>query len=134
MIDPDADRAVHRQLADLLREQIRSGELAPGARLPAESRLASSHGVGRDTVRDALAILRNEGLVVTRRPYGTTVRPIPDRRKVRVPRGSRLMVRMPGPEERRAHGLAEGVPLVELIHPSGRVEVIAGDEAEFTFS
>lgn len=134
MIDPDADRPVHRQLADLLRDQIRSGDLPPGARLPSEWRLASEHGIGRDAVRAALTILRGEGLIVTKAPYGTTVREQPDRRPVRVPRGSWVEVGMPTPEQRKAHGLAEGVPLVVLGHPSGRVEYLAGDAVRLTFA
>lgn len=133
MIDPLADRAVHRQLADLLRDRIRSGELQHGALLPTERALWQEFGVARSTVRQAVAILRSEGLVQVRRPYGTYVRR-PERRTVRVQRGSQVTVRMPSPEERRAHGLPEGVPIVELTHPSGRVEVLPADEVTLTFS
>jgi GntR family transcriptional regulator len=66
-LDRNADRALYRQLADLIREQIISGALAPGQDLPSEAALAYEHNVGRDTVRDALAVLRAEGLIVTER-------------------------------------------------------------------
>lgn len=134
MIDPAADRPVHRQIADLLRDQIRAGVLRPGDRLPAEMRLAQEYGVNRDTVRSAFAILRSEGLVVTRAPRGSVVREQPERRPVRVPRGSSATVRMPSPEERRENQLDEGVPLLELRRPDGRVETFAGDEVELRFS
>lgn len=133
VIDPDADRPLVRQLADLYRARILSGQLPHGARLPAEKRIAQEHDVGVDLVRDALVILRSEGLVETVPRYGSTVRR-PERRTVRVQRGSRVRVWMPSPEERREHGLPEGVPLLELTHPSGRVEVFAADEVSLTFA
>jgi len=134
VIDPRADRPVHRQLADLLRARIAAGQLRPGDRLPAEHRLAQEYGIGRDSVRAALTILRGEGLLITRAPYGTRVRQQPDRRPVRVPRGSSVVVKMPTPEERREHDLDEGVPMIVLTDPSGRMEVIAGDEVTLRFS
>ena len=53
----------HAAIAQALREQIRSGELTPGAPLPSEARLTSTFAVSRGTVRQALAALRAEGLI-----------------------------------------------------------------------
>lgn len=64
---------VYRQLANLLRESIASGKLAPGKPLPSESTLMGEHGVSRDTVRKAVGILRDEGLVVTVQGKGSYV-------------------------------------------------------------
>lgn len=55
------------QIADRLAEAIRLGLLVPGERLPAEAVLADQLGVATLTLREALAILRDRGLVVTRR-------------------------------------------------------------------
>jgi DNA-binding FadR family transcriptional regulator len=55
------------QIADRLAEAIRLGLLAPGERLPAEAVLSDQLGVATLTLREALAILRDRGLVVTRR-------------------------------------------------------------------
>lgn len=63
------------QLANLLRGMIESGELAPRAPLPSESYLQQQYGVARGTVRTAVGILRDEGLVVTIGGRGTFVRP-----------------------------------------------------------
>ncbi|MEU6483484.1 GntR family transcriptional regulator [Streptomyces sp. NPDC046887] len=63
-----------RQIADELRERIRSGELAPGARLPGEPALVRDHGVAKETARRALTLLVTEGLAVRRRGSGTYVR------------------------------------------------------------
>src|ERR1700691_6303305 len=73
-IDQDSFEPVYRQLARILREQIQAGELHPGAALPSEAALSQTFGVGRDAVRDALASLRSEGLVITTRGIGTFVR------------------------------------------------------------
>ena len=50
-------------LARPLREQIRSGALAPGALLPSEAELARSTGTKRYSVRKVLSRLREEGLI-----------------------------------------------------------------------
>ena len=50
-------------LAQSLRERIRAGELAPGALLPSESELARAAGTKRYSIRKALALLRDEGLI-----------------------------------------------------------------------
>lgn len=63
-------------LAGHLRQQILEGKLPEGSALPVERVLASSVGLGRGTVRDALRVLEIEGLVVTRpgRAGGSFVR------------------------------------------------------------
>ncbi|OLT18594.1 hypothetical protein BJF78_00175 [Pseudonocardia sp. CNS-139] len=50
-------------LAQPLRAQIRTGELAPGALLPSESELARVAGTKRYSIRKALFLLRDEGLI-----------------------------------------------------------------------
>lgn len=65
----------HRQIADALRQQIAAGELAPGAMLPTETEIKQRYGCARNTVRQALSVLRAEGLIVTERPRGSRVRP-----------------------------------------------------------
>lgn len=56
---------VYTQIADRLRERIQSGEFAPGQVLPSEAELCRGFGVARNTVRRGLAILEEEGLLVT---------------------------------------------------------------------
>jgi DNA-binding FadR family transcriptional regulator len=56
-----------------LREQITSGEWAVGTRLPGETALAKSLGVGRSTVREALRALAGAGLVQARQGSGVFV-------------------------------------------------------------
>jgi GntR family transcriptional repressor for pyruvate dehydrogenase complex len=61
------------EVADRLAEAIRSGELAPGVRLPAERDLGAQFGVGRTSVREALRMLQATGLVTVRPGDGVFV-------------------------------------------------------------
>ncbi|MFE9408995.1 GntR family transcriptional regulator [Streptomyces sp. NPDC006704] len=58
---------LYRKVAGDLRSAIAAGEYGSGARLPAEDELARRYGVSRGTVRQALAALRADGLVTSRR-------------------------------------------------------------------
>jgi GntR family transcriptional regulator len=81
VIDPRSDRAVFRQLADDLRRRITSGEFAPGEAIPSEQDVMQYYAVSRTTTRQAIALLRAEGLVITEHGRGTYVRPrLPVRR------------------------------------------------------
>ncbi len=60
----------YRTIADDLRRQIVAGDLASGAVLPSEAELAGSYDVSRVTVRKALEVLRDDGLVASRQGYG----------------------------------------------------------------
>ncbi len=66
---------IFRQIANLLREQIRTGELEPMDTLPSENALVQIHGVARETVRDAMRLLREEGWVFTIQARGSFVSP-----------------------------------------------------------
>src|SRR5512145_901497 len=68
-----AERKLSRRLFEQLAGEIRSGRLAPGARLPTEQQLTRAARVSRTVVREAVAALRAEGLVVTRQGVGEFV-------------------------------------------------------------
>ncbi|HZD67820.1 MAG TPA: GntR family transcriptional regulator, partial [Actinomycetes bacterium] len=70
-LDPTADRPLSSQLADVLRSEIHDGTRPPGSQLPTESEFHEIYGVSRTTARAALQQLVNEGLVVTRKGYGS---------------------------------------------------------------
>ncbi|MEU1125113.1 FadR/GntR family transcriptional regulator [Streptomyces sp. NPDC005899] len=61
------------QAAERLREQITGGEWGVGTKLPGETTLAATLGVGRSTVREALRALAGAGLVQARHGSGVFV-------------------------------------------------------------
>jgi DNA-binding GntR family transcriptional regulator len=73
MIVPDREGAAYRQLAGVLRDRIRRGELPPQRRMPSEKDLHDEFGLARETIRRALAVLRAEGLIEVRHGHGTFV-------------------------------------------------------------
>ena len=110
LIDHTADRVVYKQLADIIRTQIQSGEFCPGQRLPAQKDYMHEHGVSRDTVDRAFSLLRNEGLVVVKRG-GSRVREPEDRTILCLSRG-KVSTHIPSEPERRAYGVREGVAVL----------------------
>jgi GntR family transcriptional regulator len=61
------------QIRDRLVADVEAGRLKPGDQFPSEPDLVAQFRVGRPTVRQALALLRQEGWAVTRRGSGTFV-------------------------------------------------------------
>ena len=116
------DVATWKQLAERLRQAIRSGELAPGQRFPSELGLVQEYSLSRITVRRALAQLRNEGLILVVKSRGTFVADERDRETLTLGKGDQVQTRMPDPEERRKYGLNEGEPLVLVTRADGSIE------------
>ena len=81
-IDPTSDRPIYKQIADELRERIVLGKLEPGEKLPSEADLVNEFGVAQGTVRQSLAVLRTEGLIVAEHGRGVFVRSRPKIRRV----------------------------------------------------
>ena len=79
-----AERKLSRGLFEQLAEQIKSGRLEPGARLPTEQALTRAARVSRTVVREAVAALRAEGLVITRQGVGAFVSAEPQRAPFRI--------------------------------------------------
>jgi GntR family transcriptional regulator len=72
----------YRTIADELRQRVASGELAAGALFPSESELSAAYDVSRVTVRKALDVLRDEGLVDSRQGFGWFVAADPVRQSL----------------------------------------------------
>jgi DNA-binding FadR family transcriptional regulator len=62
------------QVIDQLREAVHQGEWPVGTRIPTEPVLATSLGVGRNTIREAVRALSHSGLLEVRQGDGTYVR------------------------------------------------------------
>lgn len=73
-IDTLSTIPAYRQLAGILREQIESGKITPGDPLPSETTLQQEYGIARGTIRRAIELLRDQGLVVTVQGRGTFVK------------------------------------------------------------
>jgi GntR family transcriptional repressor for pyruvate dehydrogenase complex len=101
-IRPIASEAkLSRRLVEQLAGEIRSGRLAPGARLPTEQALARAARVSRTVVREAVAALRAEGLVITRQGVGAFVSAAPQQAPFRI-------------DTERLHNLEEILYVMEL--------------------
>jgi DNA-binding GntR family transcriptional regulator len=81
MIDPLSPTPLYVQLADLIAAQIKRGELKPRQPLPSETTLRQQYGVSRGTVRAAVRLLRDRGVIVTIRARGSYVAPKPAKPK-----------------------------------------------------
>jgi GntR family transcriptional regulator len=74
VVGSDAPKAGYQQIATWLRDQITSGDLAPGVKIPSENELMTRFAVEQPTARRALEVLKNEGLIYARKGSGTFVR------------------------------------------------------------
>lgn len=72
-VDRSIPVPLYYQLKELLREQISAGHLKPGDRLPTEDELCEQFGISRTPVRQALAELVHDGLLVRIPARGTFV-------------------------------------------------------------
>ncbi|MEU4339497.1 GntR family transcriptional regulator [Micromonospora lupini] len=75
MPTPHYGQPRYRAIAEELRARIESGVIPPGALLPAESALTAEFQAARGTVRQAIAALREAGLVATEHGRGTYAAP-----------------------------------------------------------
>ena len=122
--------ALWRQVADGIERGIAQGHFAAGERLPGETEIAETYRVNRHTVRRALAVLAERGLVRAERGSGTYVEtprlayPLRSRTRFseivgaggREPRGQLIAtVEEPGTRElARLLGLKTGAPLIRI--------------------
>lgn len=72
-IDRDSPVPPSKQIAADLRARITSGDIPPGRRIPSLTELEQQYDVARDTLRKAVRILRDEGLVETVQGMGVYV-------------------------------------------------------------
>jgi GntR family transcriptional regulator len=112
-----SDRPAYRQIADQLRSAITTGELAAGEQLPSERQLEQQYGVSRTTVRQAVARLQTEGLIVAEHGRGLFVRSKPPLQRLSAERLKR---------NRRAAGKGAFLDDVEAAGRQPDVEVEVG--------
>jgi GntR family transcriptional regulator len=127
-IDPSSDRPVYKQIADELRTAIRSGELGPGERLPSEQELIDAHGVARGTIRQAINLLKSEGLIEVEHGRGSFVRGRPPVRRLahdRFSRRHRQRGRAAYLAELESEGRVAEVEVLEVRKAKASVDVAA---------
>ncbi len=75
-IDKKSYEPAYLQLVNLLRQNVASGDLRPGDQLPSESQLCERYGVSPMTVRRAINMLADQGVVVAEQGRGTFVKAV----------------------------------------------------------
>ena len=68
-----AKKALYFEVIDFLLEDIKSGQYPPGSKLPSEDQLAKEFSVSRVTLREALRVLEDDGVIIRRHGTGTFV-------------------------------------------------------------
>ncbi|MFI0794390.1 FadR/GntR family transcriptional regulator [Micromonospora rubida] len=71
--------AKYERVAEAIREQIRTGKLSVGDKLPSTTALQTQHGVSYGSIRGAMLVLKAEGLVEGRQGEGVYVKAKPAR-------------------------------------------------------
>lgn len=123
---------IWKSIHDNLRRDIAGGRYNPGDKLPTEAALAKRFGVNRHTVRRALALLAQDGIVHARRGAGVFVTQnqteYPIGKRVRFHQNLRAAGRLPAKEilamETRAAGADEAGALA--LDPGAQVHVYEG--------
>jgi GntR family transcriptional regulator len=127
LVQPQPGQSRYAALAGALRQRVVDGEWPPGTALPAETTLSTEHGVALGTLRRALELLAEQGLIERHHGKGTFVRGglsgAPMLRFFRfgagdgeVPR-SRILSRqrvLASPEVARRLGVGRGDPVLRL--------------------
>jgi GntR family transcriptional regulator len=127
MITPQSGSAGYAELARRLRDDILTGRLRPGQRLPSEADLQQRFGVARLTARRAVTVLRSEGLAVMVPGHGTFVRENSEVQDLSPEPGSTVAARMPTADERAELDIDDGVPVFQVTGPDGGARIFPAD-------
>ena len=119
----------YRAIADELRERIETGAIPFGSLLPPESALTAEFRASRGTVRQAIAVLREEQLVATQHGRGTYANPRPHKDVPSEASESEAQQRhvAADPELAALFAVEIGSPLVErqtINRTDGKVEMV----------
>jgi len=77
LLEPVRRTRLREEAAEQIKSLIRSGQLRPGDKLPSERELVTQLAVSRASVREALRMLENMGLLIVKPGNGTYVREVP---------------------------------------------------------
>jgi GntR family transcriptional regulator len=136
MSEQDRVQPPSRVIAAALREAIADGHYGPGDKLPSERALAAEYGTARNTAREAIDLLRRDGLVTTEHGRGAFVRKPVRMLRMGVQRYSRRIRSETGLSPFRAEAQRLGktprveVPDISRVHPPADVAERLGVSAE----
>lgn len=125
MINPSADRAKYRQIADELRQRITTGRYPPGTRFPSEQDIQQEFGAARTTAREAMRLLAQDGLIVIKHGQPTRVSNTRPMSTVPVPPGHLIGARPATEREAAEWSVAEGSPVLVVLDEATGVELDA---------
>lgn len=123
------------QLASFIRSEVIARQLAAGSPLPSEPELAGLYNVSRDTVRKAMAVLRELEVVETRRGAGHYVAHLPERVHVSAGRGAVVSARLATPaDQEKLYGAGRyGWPVLVVEEPGQPPRVYDGTRTLVSF-
>jgi GntR family transcriptional regulator len=120
-------RPLHERIAADLRDEIMSGELAPGAKVPSTTQLKTRFDASSATVQKALQLLKEEGLAVGRAGSAVTVR---EHRQVTMRPAAYMAPAAPGEPyrwltEAGKHGTGAHSTIIEVVEAAPPADVVA---------
>jgi GntR family transcriptional regulator len=113
-LQPSSHEPLYVQLAHRLADDITSGRLGPGDKVPTEAELMAAHGLSRVTVRQAMQLLARNGQVVSHRGKGSFV--------TRTALQQDLSTLQGFQEALRSQGVEPQTELLEFSASAGRVD------------
>lgn len=130
MIDYESEFTVKEQIAADLRRRIDQGEWGPRKRLPSVTHLQQEYGVARNTVLEALALLRDLGVIYTVKNRGSFVKTgAAFINVIRADAQTRIINRPATPIELAELQLGEHA-WVTVVEREGGIEVLPADKVE----
>ena len=120
-LERDSPVPLYQQLADHLRRDIAEGRLPAGVAFPSERKLMARYQVTRTTVRSAIGLLKQEGMVVAEHGAGSFVRdPKADRRRVDASEVGSSLLSAPADGDRTGAGPVRSFRLSAPTEPAQR--------------
>lgn len=118
------------QIAANIRQRIEAGEWAPRRRLPSVTHLEQQYGVARNTILEALGLLRDLGLVYTVKNRGSFVKAGADFITQVIADAETRIINRPAHEAEIAELELPEHGWVTVIERGGEVELLPADKVE----
>lgn len=130
-IDESSAVPLYHQVAASLRRRIADGEWTAAGFLPSVVDLGHDYSIGEGTIRRALSLLIDAGLIEQRKGQRARILRQPEgRERVQLPPGAVLWAERATPEERRREGLPRGAWMV-VVHHKAQTRRYPADRYEF---